>query len=70
MSASALSILEKRKVSEIVNGTIRMTKRLDWVLNLFKTRGGKTASLVEKHPAHGSLSTSVDGQGGSVCMCQ
>jgi 16S rRNA (cytosine967-C5)-methyltransferase len=35
LSASALSILEKRKVSEIVNGTIRMTKRLDWVLNLF-----------------------------------
>jgi 16S rRNA (cytosine967-C5)-methyltransferase len=35
LSASDLSISEKRKVSEIVNGSIRMTKRLDWVLNLF-----------------------------------
>lgn len=39
LSASALSITEKRQVSEIVNGTIRMTKRLDWVLNLFLKQG-------------------------------
>lgn len=35
LSASALTVQERRSVSEIVNGTIRMTKRLDWVLNLF-----------------------------------
>lgn len=45
LSASALTIAEKRRVSEIVNGTIRMTKRLDWVLNLFLKQ------LIEKqHP--------------------
>jgi len=39
LSASALTIQERRSVSEIVNGTIRMIKRLDWVLNLFVKQG-------------------------------
>lgn len=35
LSASSLSLPDKRLSTEIFNGTIRMIKRLDWVLNLF-----------------------------------
>ncbi len=35
LRASQLSSIDKRLVTEIVNGSIRMIKHLDWVLNLF-----------------------------------
>lgn len=35
LSASSLSLPDRRLSTEIFNGTIRMIKRLDWVLNLF-----------------------------------
>jgi 16S rRNA (cytosine967-C5)-methyltransferase len=45
LSFSSLSMRERRRVSEIVNGTIRMTKRLDWVLDLFLKQG-----IRKQHP--------------------
>jgi len=39
LSASSLSVQEKKTATEIVNGTIRMIKHLDWVLNLFVQKG-------------------------------
>ncbi len=45
LSASALTVQERRSVSEIVNGTVRMIKRLDWVLNLFVKQG-----IQKQHP--------------------
>ncbi len=45
LSASVLTVQERRNVSEIVNGTIRMIKRLDWVLNLFVRQG-----IQKQHP--------------------
>lgn len=35
LRASKLSINDRKLVTELVNGTIRMIKHLDWVLNLF-----------------------------------
>ncbi len=45
LSGSVLTVQNRRMVSEIVNGTIRMIKRLDWVLNLFVQQG-----IEKQHP--------------------
>lgn len=39
LSSSELSSLDRALVTELVNGTIKFKKRLDWILDLFLTKG-------------------------------
>lgn len=41
LNSSRLQANDRALVTELVNGTVRMKKHLDWVLNLFLTRKGK-----------------------------
>ena len=44
LSSSGLSPLDRALVTELVSGTIKFKKRLDWILGLFLAKGLKTLS--------------------------
>lgn len=44
LNGKGLSSVDKNLVTEIVNGTVRMIKHLDWVLDLFLNSGIKTVN--------------------------
>lgn len=74
LKASHLSMQDRTLVTEIVNGTIRMSKHLDWVLNLFLKKPVQKINpwvrdilrlslyqllFLDKIPAHAAVNSAV-----------
>ncbi len=75
LRSTSLSVQERSLATEIVNGTVRMVRHLDWVLDLFLSKPGHKQNpwvrnilrvalyqliFMERIPAHAAVNEAVD----------